>query len=540
MCNHKYTTVHKTHKKCPYPDLYSDLKIKEIIKENNYDLDIPLDNNGICLFHSNDLEWKAQNNFVPKFLNLIKLLDACGDCNKTRYDFAEFVFVGKIKIENISLERSNFSGAVFNDRFELSNTTLKSIDFIDTLFKRGATIKKVAFLESVRFQGSIFEQGSSLEEVIFHAESFFEDSKFNDTVTFYKVVFESVAYFSGALFRTTDGHFDSRFREVKFNDDVKFNGCIFDCEINFERILFNSNSEFIDVYFSDEFPTLFGEIEVNRSLHFKSNNAEERLFNHNTYFRLIEDKIKGMIKFENANFVHIFEAHRKELMRLSKLGKVEIGSGCIKYRFQTEIKTFCISQNNQSLVLEISQTFINYFTTLNGFNLGLEVVERNEEILSFFYFTDENIDEDEFLDRLKNTEQNLWQLLSQTNETEETSLLVEEANTVINTIDGISALIGTFFRVGVRIAYGKWQQKDTEALVNVIKFDNSQAKFSGADLHKLLSNNYKTKNLLGINSNQNQNFFILDQRQITEIGNISNSTVVTGSVSGNITNNERY
>jgi len=90
------------------------------------------------------------------------------------------------------------------------------------------------------------------------------------------------------------------------------------------------------------------------------------------------------------------------------LGKVEIASGCIKYRFQTEIKTISINRDNQALILELSQTFTNYFTTQNGLNLGFEIVERDNDTISFFYFTDENINEVEFLERLKRTEQNLW------------------------------------------------------------------------------------------------------------------------------------
>jgi len=174
---------------------------------------------------------------------------------------------------------------------------------------------------------------------------------------------------------------------------------------------------------------------------------------------------------------------------LAKSGKVEIGSGCIKYRFQTEVRTILIGESNASLILEIAGTFANYFTAQNGVNLGLEVTERTSEHIAFFYFTDEDIQEEEFLARLRWTEQDLWNLLAASPDVFQlldgsAEALTTPQNAIINTVDGVSALIGTFFRVGIRIAMGRWRENDTTSLLEAIRFNPDSIEARAASLHK--------------------------------------------------------
>jgi hypothetical protein len=113
------------------------------------------------------------------------------------------------------------------------------------------------------------------------------------------------------------------------------------------------------------------------------------MFNHDVQFSFNGDP-SGTVRFENVNFSMITRASRDRLTLLAKSGRVEIGPGCIKYRLQTDVRTISVSQSNAPLILELCQTFTNYFTASNGLNLGLEVVERENTQVSFFYFTDED------------------------------------------------------------------------------------------------------------------------------------------------------
>ncbi len=202
------------------------------------------------------------------------------------------------------------------------------------------------------------------------------------------------------------------------------------------------------------------------------------------------------------------------------MGKVEIGSGCLKYRFQTKIRTLLIDENNQSLILELAQTFTNYFAVKNGFNLGFEIIERDNSKIRFFYFTDENISEDEFFDRLEKTEQYLWDLTS-TGFDEQFVLLygkdetnLSKENAVINAVDGISALTNIFFRVGIRIAFGKWFQKDTKALLSAVDFNN-QTWINAPNLHQILSDKYTGRKLFLVRDRQNPSLALSQNRYRT-------------------------
>jgi hypothetical protein len=189
---------------------------------------------------------------------------------------------------------------------------------------------------------------------------------------------------------------------------------------------------------------------------------------------------------------------------------VEIGAGCIKYRFQTPLRSIVISQGNSALVVEICQVFANYFTATNGFNLGVEIVERDNAKIRLFYFTDEDITEAMFLERLKRTEQSLWNLLS--HRPKEELRLLEAVNTeagflaqpnwLIDAIDGLSALMGTFFRVGARIALGQWREADTRGLLSAIQFSTGGAE-RAFDLHQVLVAKYTGSSLFGFSNQQN-------------------------------------
>ncbi len=143
MCNHKYITDRYGYgpngNKCPYTQMYREL---------------PLDRSGVCLFHSNDLNWKRENKFTTKFLQLVQLLDE--HSNKDYYDFSEFVFVGKpLKsnknsepcvfklLETVFRKEAKFLGALFTDPVELLNVKFKNgANFKGAIFKKGLEMQK--------------------------------------------------------------------------------------------------------------------------------------------------------------------------------------------------------------------------------------------------------------------------------------------------------------------------------------------------------------------------------------------------------------
>lgn len=547
MCEHRYSLdpqAATASLRCPYPELYAQLRDQITSRRKStgtdLDLELPLDRVGFCVFHSRDIDWKRQQRFVERFQELLELLDLAGE--GVPYDFREFVFVGErvgrgkepdslvLQIaDRVFSKKTIFSGAYFFDR-----TVLKSVKFTGRhgAFFIGTSFKDILEMEDVFFSGVDFSQSVFDHRVIFRRTDFagqyalFEDCRFERGAMFLRASFEGIAEFLGAYFGTRDGNEAVAFDDVDFSWFANFSRSVFDTSVSFERVIFKHKAEFIDAAFNVVVSASryrvaaasFYDIEVDQDAEvvFRSTDVHDKMFKSDVRFRFKGDP-KGVVKFENVNFINIDEQSRDQLTQLSKAGHVEIGPGCIKYRLQTEVRTITIDGGNQPLVLELAQTFANYFSVKNRFNLGLEIVERNSREVRFFYFTDEDITQAEFLERLTETEVDLWSLLSTrigverliTDGEPDAALVASNENVIINTVDGISALLGTLFRVGVRIAFGRWKLRDTEALVDVANAAGQRRAIAAGGLHQALITHYSSAPLLGFNAKQNNNLELL-------------------------------
>ena len=90
--------------------------------------------------------------------------------------------------------------------------------------------------------------------------------------------------------------------------------------------------------------------------------------------------------------------------------KVNIGEGCRKYRVCTDIIHIPSTQINNNIIIELANSFTHYYLYSKGENLGVEFVSREINNLQLYYFTDEDIPIEEFISRLKKTENEYWDL----------------------------------------------------------------------------------------------------------------------------------
>ena len=382
-------------------------------------------------------------------------------------------------------------------------------------------------LNGVEFGNAKFTHLAIFSNVEFLSYTLFENAQFNGAtggyvVKFIDSQFDGITDFSSVIFNPNANEASMGFIRVAFEDYTDFKNAQFHNHIVFEEVSFASRVEFRDTLFDTASSSMryrgsaveFNQIEVKAEaeLVFKSTDPLKKMFNHDVQISFKEDPI-GIILFENVNFTKFNLESRDHLTRLEKTGKVQIGSGCIKYRFQTEPRTISISHGNASLILEICHTFTNYFTVSNGLNLGFEVVGRDKAGVSFIYFTDEDISKRDFFERLAKTEQQLVSLLS-IRSVDQIALLEEPTGTVpsstssskklINAVDGISALLGTFFRVGARITLGVWTEDDTKALLDAIRFHDNGTDKTARLLHQLLLDKYTDASLFDLNHQLNE------------------------------------
>jgi uncharacterized protein YjbI with pentapeptide repeats len=526
---------------CPYVQLYDRVRsIGAQAAEVSAAQLLPVDDRGACIFHSQQLAWKRENDFTGKFLQLVQLLDE-HDAERY-YDFAEFVFLGSDLIvksgneeyllritDTIFRKEAYFTGASFLDSFELERVELhEGASFDQAIFHHDLTFEKIPIrgldFTEAKFHGGVsFNEVASLSYTLF-SKATFETTRNSAVVRFKDSRFEGITDFSAADF-TLGEQSVVCFQNVQFQDFADFRNTHFNCQVDFSDVTFVDTTEFIDTSFDMVRSTAryrgtaveFNRIQVttDAALSFISTDPYNKMFNHDVQMSFKEDP-SGIIRFENVNFNLFTPSSKERLTQLAKIGRVEIGSGCIKYRFQTEVQTISVSEGNVGLILELCQTFTNYFTGSNGLNLGFEIVERDKTRVSFFYFTDEDISEETFLERLAKTKQSLWDLLSIESEEQMVALQRPTAtassrgseSAVINAVDAISALLGTFFRVGARIALRKWTEADTAALLNAIPLNQESARSRASKLHQLLIDRYTRRTLLDISVELNNPLFL--------------------------------
>ncbi len=241
-----------------------------------------------------------------------------------------------------------------------------------------------------------------------------------------------------------------------------------------------------------------------------------------------------LIIFENINFSNILEQDRRFLIELSFKNKVIIGKGCIKYRLQSPDKTLHLEQDNQALITEFVQTFTNYFVKQSGMNLGMEVKHRTATFMTFFFFSDDNITQAKFEERLQYSENDFLGLIFLDKAEFENFQLKTAAqqSKLVNKIDGMAALWSIFVRVGIRIATGHWTTADSENLLLAVNF-NKNPLLNFNNLHRLLKQRFNQEQIT-------TNYFIKRQDIMQYIDLQNNKGQVNITKTGNIQTNPTF
>jgi uncharacterized protein YjbI with pentapeptide repeats len=535
MCNHVYTADYANlprtiGTRCPYPEFY-----RTVAAARGEPVTLPNDVHGACLFHSGELEWKRANDLPGAFLRLVGLLNEHG--TERHYDFADFVFVGSqtptkdggtehlLRISDIEFQKkAYFMAAHIADPMEMERVRFPCGFVFDSATFAGAlTLTDVyvnnAGMNRAHFQRAWFVRVEFVTYAGFGGARFTGTSTGGPAVWFRDCRFRGLTDFSDADF-VRHNNASVSFERVRFEDFTDFRGTRFNCHAAFRLVTFADITDFIDTAFElvdssaryGGAAAQFRRITVTERgvVTFRSSDPTRKLFAHDVEMFFVENELAGTVYFENVNLTSFVNGSRLRLLELAREGRVQIGPGCIKYRVQTPVRTVPVEEGNAPLVVELCQTFANYFSASHGLNLGVEIVSRDRTRVSFFYYTDEDVSEAEFLERLAQAERGLWNLLSAGSPAPAPALpgpggeaAVRDENAVINAVDGLSAMLGTFFRVGARIAMGRWRETDTRALLGAIRFNEDAADLRAVALHRTLAARYTESTLMGLNHRQN-------------------------------------
>jgi len=359
MCKYEYYNRKKGNTLCIYPKFYEDLKK---INLSDIDLPLPIDEDGYCIFHSSNIEWKKDNNFTKYFLDLLRILNQQAIKRKENkesrgtFDFSGFKFVWDDEIIDFSelqfLENAKFNNAVFYEKFLLNNTTfINGCQFETSQFYKNVEIKNSTFSDTAIFEKSIFNEGFSCINSKFENYTLFTSSIFKKKFVLQKCSFDNFVMFDDINFENkleyalfdfltfnevatvdfSNTKFNGlvRFKEITFNADVSFNNCDFsllqntnplNCSVSFEMI----------------------KIKNNAFIQFKGDKPYYRMFKNDVSFTF-QDDIIGKIYFMNVDFGSIHHKTIDEFKFLEEKKQLEIGNGCIKDRVNN-INIFIASQ----------------------------------------------------------------------------------------------------------------------------------------------------------------------------------------------------
>ncbi len=405
---------------------YTDYSIAKLYKDRiNFKILEPLLNQ----------ELKNKNDFLTSVKTLLKketkktLLDLIlkHSEHKTVINNFEFnknvIFNGSVFYDNTIFDNirfnkySEFKYVSFKDNIEFINNFSLNFDFQYANFGNRAYFKEIKN-KGLNFMYSNFEEKAIFDKINSLSYSSFSEMKFANTFSLNNSKFKHHVDFSRTIFETKQIYRNlTLFKNIEFDGEVDFGNTEFHSVIDFNTIIFNHNVSFINTVFAFKenaytnssvnfISMIIGE---NCVMEFKSTNKENKIFQHYVSFQ--KEIINGTILFENVNFNKIHKNDRARFLKLQKDNKIIIGSGCLKYKHQTEVRTIYLKNNLQGLLSELMNIFVTFFIDSNGLNLGMEIIEKDNEKITFFYFSDEDFTKKEFHKLLEQTEFNFMNFL---------------------------------------------------------------------------------------------------------------------------------
>ncbi|MDO5969309.1 hypothetical protein Q4Q35_05775 [Flavivirga aquimarina] len=438
---------------------------------------ILIDNEGLCIFHSKNEAWKNENNFIFHLEKLICYFEE--DSTQKNIFLEDIIFttsIDKIFSDREFKKDIKFNNSKFNVNLTFKSSRFKNLDFNSAIFDKPVTFSDLS-IKGIMFDNAAFKLKLFISDCDFFNGFFMLNTHFDGGFSILNSLFHSNCFFQNIITNMDKSIHDAIiFKNIEFKDFTTFELSEFNSVVDFKNIIIYKELVFHNTQFNYDEPlpivssVTFSQINIKEkgTLEFRGI-SDNKMFNKVQNVSFVGEEIDGKLFFENTDFTKFNLLTRKRLISATKKknAKVVIGIGCIKYYNQTPLKSIEISDDNQSLVIELCNTFVDYFTKNAGFNLGVEFVSKTNQYINFFYFSDEDISYEKFENQLQKSEQAMWRLIKIDND----NLSAQPPKNhlpskIINATDTIVNLLGLVLKIGSRIPLGLISKEDILHLVN--------------------------------------------------------------------------
>lgn len=314
---------------------------------------LPKDEQGYCIFHSSDLEWKRKTKFSDYLKEYISGCLTDGHLDKV--DLQNITFVANSSTPSIKLSGLRFTkpliitNCIIADDIDTRNCIFEEyVDVYKTTFEKVFNCRNSQFKDRTQFNDCVFKKPAYFNDTIFDAKGrlsylsftgsiFNEQANFSDIqylgaetdVNFQLVTFEHNVYFSGskferqAIFNGSTFNANADFRNITFDNTLQFNPRLQNDIVHivkfttadFSNAIFQRSVQFQEAIFDQEVNFEGIQVKPNSSILFRGN-EQRKVFERPVNFNVHHDSIEGIITFEKTK---VFWINKNQLPVLSQL-----------------------------------------------------------------------------------------------------------------------------------------------------------------------------------------------------------------------------
>ena len=392
MCKHQYSiNSFQAPKECYLVELIA--QQKEL-----FGFDLPMDNKDLCLFHSENEEWKNENLFEERLVTLFEFMK--DDKGLKEIDFRGFYMISQkekgLEWNDLTITKPlNLGAAKFKCEFHLTQSHLAGDVYMDEVeMDRLFVVEHCDFSGNfTAVNGAIFHSNVYLSEVTFVDLFDIKHAKFFGQVNMSPVRFQGYTVFDHCYFYTKRGGLNY-FHFITTNDQMSFKETVFKDAVQFDQCEFRADTYFDATVFKE--PLHIEKPIITSNVFFKGESVDKKIFENEVVMVINSTDFEktGQIVFENANLLNLDSSTKQKLTLLKAQRRIELGKGTIVFRVSFEHKYKDIDLT-ELFLKDLLSTIRNYFG--RKLSKHFEFVFRKEgNDLVVTFFTDDYADTRDF------------------------------------------------------------------------------------------------------------------------------------------------